>query len=295
MKGIILAGGTGSRLFPATLATSKQLLPVYDKPMIYYPLSVLMAGGIRDILVISSPADLPAFRRLLGDGTRLGLRISYAEQDRPRGLADAFRVGRDFIGGDPVALILGDNMFHGEGLGQMLARAITLASKGAVVFPYRVANPQHYGVVELDEQFHAVGIEEKPEHPKSNWAVTGLYFYDNQVVELAAGLKPSKRGELEITDLNNLYIAKGQLFAMPLSRGFAWMDAGTEEALLQASQYVAAIEARQGLKIACIEEEAWRMGFIDTDQLAVLGQSLAASAYGQYLLALAQRHKNIRN
>ncbi len=287
MKGIILAGGTGSRLFPATLAISKQLLPVYDKPMIYYPLATLMAGGIRDILIISSPADLPAFRRLLGDGARLGMRFTYAEQDQPRGLADAFRVGRDFIGDDPVALILGDNMFHGEGLGQTLAAAAGNTDRGAVVFPYRVANPRRYGVIELDGESRALSIEEKPERPKSNWAVTGLYFYDNQVVDLAASLKPSPRGELEITDLNNLYIAAGRLLAVPLGRGYAWMDAGTEDALLQAGQYVAAVEARQGLKIACIEEVAWRMGFIDIDRLAELGRSLAASAYGQYLLTLA--------
>ena len=285
-KGIILAGGTGSRLFPATLVTSKQLLPVYDKPMIYYPLSTLMFAGIRDILIISGPNDVPAFRRLLGDGSRLGLRLSYAEQDQPRGLADAFRVGREFIGDDPVALILGDNLFHGEGVGQLLARAAAV-TRGAVVFPYRVADPSRYGVIELDDKLRPLGIEEKPAKPKSNWVVTGLYFYDNRVVELAAGLTPSKRGELEITDLNVLYLAEGLLSAIPLSRGFAWMDAGTDEALLQASQYVAVVEARQGLKIACIEEVAWRMGFIDTAQLLAVAEPLAASGYGQYLRQLA--------
>jgi len=285
-KGIILAGGTGSRLFPATLVTSKQLLPVYDKPMVYYPLSTLMFAGIRDILIISGPNDLPAFRRLLGDGSQLGLRFSYAEQEQPRGLADAFRVGRDFIGDDPVALILGDNLFHGEGLGQILARAAAVPS-GAVVFPYRVASPQRYGVLELDANFRPLGIEEKPARPKSNWAVTGLYFYDNQVVEMAAGLTPSARGELEITDLNRLYLQRGQLSAIPLSRGFAWMDAGTDEALLQAGQYVAVVEERQGLKIACIEEVAWRMGFIDAARLAALAVPLAASPYGRYLQGLA--------
>ncbi len=285
-KGLILAGGTGSRLFPATLAVSKQLLPVFDKPMIYYPLSVLMLAGIQDILLISSPHDLPAFRRLLGDGTDLGLRIAYAEQDQPRGLADAFRVGRDFIGGDPVALVLGDNLFYGGGLAAALAQAGAM-TEGAVIFPYQVADPRRYGVVELGPDNRPLSIVEKPVQPRSPWAVTGLYFYDNHVVDIAAALTPSARGELEITDVNAAYLAQGRLYAVPLGRGHAWMDAGTPEALLQASEFVAAIEARQGIKIACLEEIAWRMGFIDLAQLGRLAERLAPSAYGGYLASLA--------
>jgi glucose-1-phosphate thymidylyltransferase len=286
-KGIVLAGGAGSRLYPATLAVSKQLLPVYDKPMIYYPLSVLMLAGVRDILVISTPRDLPLFRQLLGDGSRLGIRLAYAEQDRPRGLADAFRLGRDFIGDDPVALVLGDNIFYGDGLADLLARAGAL-EQGAAIFPYRVATPERYGVVTLDSHGRPLAIEEKPARPASNWAVTGLYLYDNQVVDIAAGLKPSGRGELEITDVNAAYLERGQLAAFPLGRGYAWLDAGAEDTMLQAAQFVAAIEARQGLRIACLEEVAWRMGFIDSKALAGLAQPLAASPYGRYLAALLE-------
>jgi glucose-1-phosphate thymidylyltransferase len=285
-KGIILAGGTGSRLFPATLATSKQLLPVYDKPMVYYPLSTLMLAGIREVLVISGPRDLPAFRALLGDGAGLGMRFTYAEQDRPRGIADAFRIGRKFIGGDPVALILGDNLFYGDGLPGLMARADKVED-GAVVFPTRVTDPRQYGVIELSAANRPLAIEEKPAQPRSPWAVTGLYFYDNRVVEIADGLVPSARGELEITDVNHVYLEMGKLAAMPLSRGYAWMDAGTEEGLLQAAQFVAAIENRQGLRIACLEEIAWRMGFIDAVQLARLAEPLKGSGYGRYVATLA--------
>lgn len=284
-KGIILAGGTGSRLHPSTHVVSKQLLPVYDKPMVYYPLSTLLLAGIRDILIISTPRDVPAFRALLGDGSRLGCRFSYAEQPRPVGLADAFRVGRDFIGDDSVALVLGDNIFYGEGLGDLLSKAASV-TEGAVIFPYWVEDPARYGVVEFDAQGQVLGIEEKPAQPRSNWAVTGLYFYDNDVVDIAAGLTPSARGELEITDLNNAYIQRGMMRCMPLGRGFAWLDAGTHDALLQASQFVAAIEARQGLKIACVEEIAWRMGFIGDDRLVALAEETAGSSYGAYLSRL---------
>lgn len=284
-KGIILAGGSGTRLHPVTLSLSKQLLPVYDKPMVYYPLSTLMLAGIRDILIISTPRDLPSFRALLDDGSRIGCRFQYAEQQRPVGLADAFRIGRDFIGDDSVALVLGDNIFYGEGLSRLLAKAATFES-GAVIFPYWVENPQRYGVAEMDGDGKVLGIIEKPAQPRSNWAVTGLYFYDNDVADLAASLKPSARGELEITDLNNLYVGRGQMHSFPLGRGYAWLDAGTHEALLQAAQFVAAIEARQGLKIACIEEVAWRMGFIDTEQLIALADELASSPYGAYLKQL---------
>ena len=285
MKGIILAGGSGTRLHPVTLSISKQLLPVYDKPMVYYPLSTLMLAGIRDILIISTPRDLPLFQLLLGDGSRIGCRVSYAEQPRPVGLADAFRIGRDFIGDDSVALVLGDNIFYGEGLAAQMAEAAALES-GAVIFPYWVENPERYGVAELDADGQVLNIVEKPEHPKSNWAVTGLYFYDNSVVEIAAELKPSARGELEITDLNNVYVRQGKMRSRTLGRGYAWLDAGTHEALLQASQFVGAIEARQGLKIACIEEIAWRMGFIDSKQLRDEAKSLGGSSYGVYLQKL---------
>jgi glucose-1-phosphate thymidylyltransferase len=287
-KGIILAGGTGSRLFPATLAVSKQLIPVYDKPMVYYPLSVLILAGISDILLISTPTDLPAFQRLLGDGKRLGLRLSYAVQDQPRGLADAFRVGRDFIGDDSVCLILGDNILYGEGLPGLLAKADAITD-GAAIFGYRVNQPEQYGVVEFTADGQPLRIVEKPAHPPSHWAVPGLYFYDNSVVGLAAELKPSPRGELEITDLNNVYMEAKRMTVFPLSRGYAWLDAGSPDTLIQASQFVAAIEHRQGLKIGCIEEAAYRMGLIDAQQLGTLAQSLAASPYGQYLASLTER------
>jgi glucose-1-phosphate thymidylyltransferase len=286
-KGIILAGGTGSRLFPATQAASKQLLPVYNKPMVYYPMSVLFLGGIRDILIISGPQDIDGYRRLFGDGRKLGVRFSYAVQDRPRGLADAFRVGRDFIGDDPVTLVLGDNIFHGHGLPQLLAGA-EATGQGAVVFAYRVTDPERYGVVEFDAGGRALSIEEKPAKPRSSWAVTGLYYYDNAVVDIAARVHPSGRGELEITDVNNDYLARGALHTMMLGRGYAWMDAGTEDSLLEASQFIAAIERRQGIKVACIEEIAWRQGFVDLDQLAALAKPLSPSPYGRYLNALVE-------
>lgn len=290
-KGIILAGGTGSRLFPATLVTSKQLLPVYDKPMIYYPLSVLMLGGISDILIISGPRDLDGFRRLLGDGSKLGMRFSYAEQDQPRGLADAFRVGRDFIGDDKLALVLGDNITYGQGLPDLLRHADKIEN-GAVVFAYRVTEPDRYGVVEFNSAGRVVSIEEKPVRPRSSWAVTGLYYYDNQVVEMAASVKPSARGELEITDVNNLYLQAGQLECLRLGRGYAWMDAGTEDYLLDSSQFIAAIERRQGIKVACLEEIAWRQGWIDLAQLERLAMPFANSSYGRTLQGLVRDIKD---
>ncbi len=290
-KGIILAGGTGSRLFPATLVTSKQLLPVYNKPMIYYPLSVLMLGGMRDILIISGPRDLDGFRHLLGDGSRLGMRFVYEEQDQPRGLADAFRVGRDFIGDDKVALVLGDNIFYGQGLPDLLRRADSV-DDGAVLFAFRVTDPERYGVVEFNRSGQAALITEKPVRPRSPWAVTGLYYYDNRVVELAAGIKPSARGELEITDVNSLYLEAGKLECLQLGRGYAWMDAGTEDSLLDAGQFIAAIERRQGIKVACLEEIAWRQGFIDLGQLEALATPLANSSYGRYLQGLVRDIKD---
>jgi len=286
-KGIILAGGTGSRLFPATRVTSKQLLPVYDKPMIYYPLSVLMLGGIRETLIISGPRELDGFRRLLGDGSQLGMRFVYEEQDKPRGLADAFRVGRDFIGKDSVSLVLGDNIYYGNGLPQLLQQAEQVTD-GATVFAYRVSDPERYGVVEFDAVGRALSIEEKPAAPRSHWAVTGLYYYDNAVVDIAAEVKPSGRGELEITDVNNAYLAAGKLHTQQLGRGYGWMDAGTEDALLEASQFIGAIERRQGIKVACLEEIAWRQGFIELEQLAELAKPLSPSSYGRYLLTLVE-------
>ena len=285
MKGIILAGGSGSRLFPITRGVSKQLLPVYDKPMIYYPLSVLMLAGIREILIISTPEDLPAFKRILKDGSQLGLALSYKEQPRPEGLAQAFIIGEKFIGSDTVCLILGDNIFYGPNLTKILARAVQL-DKGGLILGYMVKDPERYGVVDFDPSGQVIGIEEKPQKPKSNYAVPGLYFYDNSVIEIAKSLKPSQRGELEITDVNMNYLRRGALRVELLGRGYAWLDTGTHEALQQAASYVQAIQDRQGLKIACVEEIAYRQGYITKDQLQNLAADLAQNDYGQYLMEI---------
>ena len=286
MKGIILAGGSGTRLYPLTCAISKQLMPIYDKPLIYYPLSTLMLAGIRDILLITTPQDLPLFRQLLSDGSQLGLNIQYAEQAVPGGLAESFLIGREFIAGEPVCLVLGDNIFYGHGLADILQKMVTIPRSGATVFAYRVRDPERYGVVEFNADGQVVNIEEKPRQPKSHYAVTGLYFYDEQVVDIAAGLSPSARGELEITDLNNVYLEQQALHVELLGRGNAWLDTGTHESLLQAATFIEAIEQRQGLKVACIEEIAYRMGYITAAELEQLALPMRQNNYGAYLLDL---------
>jgi len=291
MKGIILAGGKGTRLYPLTISISKQMLPVYDKPMIYYPLSMLMLAGIREILIISTPDALPGFRELLKDGSQWGLKFEYAEQAEPRGLADAFLVGREFLGDSPACLILGDNIFYGGGLGTLMKECATSLKEGAIIFGYRVNDPERYGIVEFDENNNVISIEEKPKNPKSNYAVPGIYFYDNQVVKYAETIQPSPRGEIEITDLNKLYLEKGNLKTKIFGRGVAWLDAGTHESLLQASMFIEAIQERQGLMIACPEEIAYNSGYISKEQLEALGQTFAGNSYGQYILELAGNDK----
>ncbi len=291
MKGIILAGGSGTRLYPLTRVLSKQLIPVYDKPMIYYPLSVLMLAGIKDILIISTPRDLPQFSELFGDGTHLGISISYAEQPEPEGLAQAFIIGKSFIGDDNVALILGDNIFFGSGFSHLLHECSEL-SDGGLIFGYPVKDPERYGVVEFDSNHNVVGIEEKPNRPKSKFAVPGLYFFDNDVVAIAESIKPSPRGELEITDINMEYLRRGKLRVQPLSRGFCWLDTGTHESLQQASSYVQAVQDRQGLKVACIEEIAYSLGYIDTNQMRKLAKDMLKNQYGQYLMDIANEQES---
>ena len=288
MKGIILAGGKGTRLYPMTKVVSKQLLPIYDKPMIYYPLSVLMLAGIREVLIISTPEDLPNYKALLGDGKRLGMRFEYKIQEQPRGLAEAFILGEEFIGGDSVCLILGDNIFYGQALSDYLRRGAAI-EKGGMIFGVQVKNPRSFGVVEFDENKRVVSIEEKPQNPKSNFAVPGLYFYDNSVVEVAKTIQPSASGELEITTVNNVYLQRGQLLVSPMGRGMAWLDTGTPEGMLQASQFVATVQNRQGFYISCIEEIAWRRGWIDDGQLLAIGTELKMTDYGQYLISLVEK------
>lgn len=292
MKGIILAGGSGTRLYPCTIPVSKQLLPIYDKPLIYYPLSVLLLIGIRDILIISTPKDTPNYEQLLGDGSKLGVNIRYTVQDRPRGLADAFILGEDFIGDDSVCLVLGDNVFYGQGFSEYLKRAQNQAeSGGAVVFGYPVANPKEFGVVEFDKDNRVISIEEKPEEPKSNYAVPGLYFYDNDVVEIAKKVKPSPRGEIEITSVNNEYLRRGKLNVTLMGRGMAWLDTGSPKGMLKAAEFVQTVQDMQGFYVSCIEEVAWRQGFIDAERLRSLGEAMPNTDYGRYLISLAEEEK----